>query len=358
MGFHNTLSGKSVFLSMDSRNTSRNPLYQAFRSKSFTDGDITLHFLLPDILKSSPNSTLREISAELDNRLSVFASPIVFDESTIRKKLKEYTDEGILISEKQGKSVTYRLSVSPDLNGSDDALAFFSETSPCGVIGSYLLPYDAPSPFRFKHHYITHAIDSDVLCQLLDAISQQRIIRFQTTSRHPAAVYDNEAVPLKIFVSVQNGRQHLMTYDLRTQKIRSYRVDLISGVKIGDICENFGELRKRISRMQKSMWGVSVRNPGKLDHLEFVICVDEDEDYIVNRLYREKRCGQVEQIDEVHYRFSCDVYDAGEMVPWLRTFLCRIVSFSCSDRAMEKQFIADINDMFKLYGIGGKEEEQ
>ena len=118
------------------------------------------------------------------------------------------------------------------------------------------------------------------------------------------------------------------------------------------------ELRRKLTRMQKSMWGISVRNSARLDHLEFVIRADEDEDYIISRLYREKRCGEVERIDDNHYRFSCDVYDAGEMVPWLRTFICRITAFSCSDRKMERQFLDDIDAMFRLYGIGERGEDE
>ena len=50
MGFHQTAAGKNIFLSIDSRNSFHNPLYKALKAKSFTDGDITLHFILFDIL--------------------------------------------------------------------------------------------------------------------------------------------------------------------------------------------------------------------------------------------------------------------------------------------------------------------
>lgn len=42
MSFHQESSGKKVFLSMDSRRVPCNPLYKAFKAKSFTDKDITL----------------------------------------------------------------------------------------------------------------------------------------------------------------------------------------------------------------------------------------------------------------------------------------------------------------------------
>lgn len=50
MSFHQESSGKKVFLSMDSRRVPCNPLYKAFKAKSFTDKDITLHFYIMDLL--------------------------------------------------------------------------------------------------------------------------------------------------------------------------------------------------------------------------------------------------------------------------------------------------------------------
>lgn len=50
MQFRQTPEGKNVFISIDSRLSNHNPLYKAWKTKSFTDGDITLHFILFDIL--------------------------------------------------------------------------------------------------------------------------------------------------------------------------------------------------------------------------------------------------------------------------------------------------------------------
>ena len=56
MKFHQTVDGKNVFLSIDSRVTRHNPLYKAWKTKSFTDGDITLHFR--DYEEKSVNNNL------------------------------------------------------------------------------------------------------------------------------------------------------------------------------------------------------------------------------------------------------------------------------------------------------------
>ena len=54
-----------------------------------------------------------------------------------------------------------------------DALSFFTEVNPIGVIGSYLLDKfdNEENPFRFKHHYIFNALESEVLYDLLDIMN-------------------------------------------------------------------------------------------------------------------------------------------------------------------------------------------
>ena len=107
--------------------------------------------------------------------------------------------------------------------------------------------------------------------------------------------------------------------------------------------------------MQSKMWGVSVkrnkRETEHLEHIEFTVRVEENEEYIVRRLEREKRVGTVEQINGNTYRFSADVYDSGEMIPWIRTFICRIVKMNFSNRSVENQFKKDLEAMYRMYGI-------
>ena len=168
--FHQTENGKNVFLSIDSRITEHNPLYQAWKIKSFTDGDITFHFIIMDILESAKESlSIHEITKQVDQYLSVFESPKVFDESTIRKKLREYVNEGIIETGKCGKTLYYKKS-DQIYKGNIDILDYFSEIVPCGVIGSFLLDQQLKhkGKFAFKHHYITGTMDSDVMCQLFE----------------------------------------------------------------------------------------------------------------------------------------------------------------------------------------------
>ena len=105
--------------------------------------------------------------------------------------------------------------------------------------------------------------------------------------------------------------------------------------------------------MQANMWGVGYNENGKraLEHVDFTVYVGKDEEYIISRLEREKRVGTVEKVDDRNYRFSADVYRAEELMPWIRTFICRIVDINFSDKALEVKFKRDLENMYKAYGI-------
>ena len=362
MQFRQTPEGKNIFLSIDSRVSHHNPLYLAWKTKSFTDGDITLHFLIFDILSNSEISfTIHEIMEEINNKLFIFEKPRFFDESTVRKKLKEYIKEGIIVSEKRGKVMYYKRAADCTIYGRD-CLDFFSEIYPCGVVGSYLLDRteqtEEKKHFAFKHHYITSALDSEILRVLFEAIGEKKNITLESVNRKKDRIIENHVVPLKIFISVQNGRQYLMAYVPRFKRITSYRIDNIVSVKIDDKCERFDELRNTLDNMQPYMWGVSTQSSSgqRMEYVEFTVQYSKEEDYIHRRLEREKRCGKVEKIDDNSSKFSAEVYDASELIPWIRTFICRITEIHFSNKELEMQFYSDMREMYRLYGIEGGEQ--
>ncbi|MBE6687410.1 MAG: WYL domain-containing protein [Ruminococcaceae bacterium] len=363
MSFVRTPEGKNVFISIDSRVSCHNPLYKALKAKSFTDKDITLHFILFDIL-CSPEVTLSlcEILGRIDEYLSGFDAPMLFDESTLRKKLKEYTELGLISSEKKGKKMFYRRTEDIDIDGLNDVLNFYSEVSPCGAVGSFLLDkYENKlDTFNFKHHYITSAIDTGVLADLFDAMSLKSIITVTNTSRFSETPKRIRLIPLRIFISVQSGRQHLLAYESEYNRIRAFRVDYLSEVKNEGVTPRFDELRCELDGMQSKMWGVTAsRDRFGQDHLEsveFTVRVGENEEHIVRRLEREKRIGCVEKTDDESYRFTVQVYETSELIPWIRTFICRITDLNFSNKALERQFKNDIEAMYRMYGIEESEE--
>ncbi len=360
MSFVRTSEGKSVFISIDSRSISHNPFYKAWKAKSFTDGDITLHFIIFDILCSPEvKCTLSEIMERIDEKyLSGFDAPMMFDESTVRKKLKEYCEAGIISTEKVGRRLLYSRADSPSVSGLEDVLHFYSEAAPCGVVGSYILDKTEQDSdaFFFKHHYITSAMDSGVLASLFSAMRQKCAVSVTNLSPKFDEPRRIKMIPLRVFISVQNGRQHLLAFQPEYGRIKSFRIDYLSDVRVEGPEPDFDRMRAELDRMQSKMWGVNTRRvkggSEQLEHVEFTLRVDEGEEHIVRRFEREKRIGRVERIKDGLYRFSADVYDTGEMIPWIRTFICRIESINFSNRAVEEKFKNDLEDTYRIYGIG------
>ena len=376
ISFRQTPSGKNAFISLEGRSVTHNPLYQAFKAKSFTNKDITLHFLLLDILSGNSYS-LKDILRIMDTEyLTAFQNPISFDESTLRKKLKEYEELGIVVSEKCGRTVTYRLAADEIcLAEYKEAIRFFTEESPLGVIGSYLearMQADAEQAYptgrndengkclpgkndcageylTFKNHYIMNAYDAEITELILQGIHEKRLLEITSFSRGDAGVKQQTVIPYRLYVSTQGGRNYLFCMDADNLRPYSLRVDYIQKGKVGEVCADYDRLLKVCERAGEHMWGVSCAKYRRYEHIEMDILVGTDEAFIVRRLEREKRCGTVSKVDEETYRFSADVLDAYEMMPWIRTFFGRIKAIRCDNEDVKNQLKIDMVKMLKQY---------
>ncbi len=354
IGSRQTPEGKNVFLSIDSRSGGHNPLFRAWGARSFTDGDITLHFIIFDILWDEDTTlSFSEITERIDEYIAEFPEPMMWDASTVRKKLAEYVRDGLLLTERRGREVFYRRAPSCRAGGDgfSDAADFFSEVAPCGVIGSFLEKNggEHENIFTFKHHYYTSALDSEILCSIFDAMGERRYVKITSRPPRSGKNYVDTVTPLRIFISVSNGRQYLMAYEHTKRRVFPYRLDNIVSVEKGEVDERFDERREILQRMMCHMWGVSTA--GGCEKVSFTVSFEPDEEYIFRRLLRERRCGTVTRVDESHARFEAEVYDARELFPFIRTFICRITELSISDKSKETQFLRDIGEMCRIYGV-------
>lgn len=359
MAFRQDASGKCVFISLDSRETRHNPLYRALKAKSFTDKDITLHFYILDMLADGEKLSFKTIADRVQDYCQDIADDSFMpDDSTIRNKLKEYVSLGILKAEKSGRELLYsRCDRAWDMDAWKDAISFASEMMPLGTVGAFLLDkYPAPSDyFSFKHHYLMGALDSGILEELLACRMERKnaLITFSTRrdkdGRYQALVY-----PMKIYISTRNGRENLLAYSFEERRPRMYRLDRIHAVKMMENQPEPEKLERTGNCFAGYLWGTSSgpdRN-GELQRLTMRIRLEEDESFVADRLYREKRNGTVIRLDEHTYEFIAIVYDAQEILPWIRTFTGRIESLTCTDPEVTRRFYEDLQEMYEIYGGG------
>ena len=357
MSFRQGKDGKAVFMSVDSRRIPHNPLYKSWKAASFTRNDIALHFILLDILSDGRPRLITELLEAIDREyLAIYDHAEPIDISTLRKKLKEYVEVGLIVTVKQGRLLEYSLPTDI-INLADwhDTIEFFSEENPLGIVGSFLLDkYDTPRSdvFTFKHRYLLFALDTGVLLDLLVAIRLQKQVELETGGNRIGSGRRVVAIPLKIFSSTQGGRQYLAAFSPQRKEITFYRLDNITKVKVLEQVPDNDAHQKQLEAVRPHIWGVST-GQFQTEHLEMVLYIDPQDGHIIGRLEREKRCGTVETLGDNTWRFSADVYDAWELIPWLRTFIGRIVSLSCSNKIVEEQFWADFATLEAMYGGDG-----
>ncbi len=349
-----TARGKQVSVHMNSKKLNSNPLYAAWKAKSFTDNDLLLHFFLLDLLYDGRSRSVAELLDEIAARFGVLP-----DSQTLRNKCREYERLGAFRSEKEGKTLRYRLappllfeksSSYPDLL---EAVKFCSEAMPFGFAGSTILDREflENNSFCWKHYFLVHTLEDQVLLSILPAIREGRRIRFENHSSRSGNRSQVTGVPLKIFVSTQTGRRYLCLYLEPRRRFQNLRLDSISKVEVLEHFPDYDEIQRKLRRNLPFCWGVSFGGPSRRETLCMKLFIDEKrEDYVLNRLKREGRGGELLKIRENTFLYTGNFFDANEMLSWVKSFTGRILDLQCSNEAALEKITADWEIMYHMYG--------
>ena len=351
-----TPGGANLSLAIDSNLLDTNPLFQVWKTKSFTDNDVVLHFLILDSLQDGKTFTAEEIT---DTLLSKYDA--LFDLQTVRRKCNTYAKEGLLQKQKTGKTVvffldntlTHWLRINENIH---DALAFYQMAGNFGIIANMLSEHldTQNSTFHVKHSFFVHTLEDEILLELLQAMEKQFRIDVEIKRSKNESKKTTTCIPLQIFTSARSGRRFLCAYSDSRKRFTCYRLDTVKKVMPLERAENYGELLTKLVRNRPYLWGVSFQSQERrrLDTLAMTIwALEPTEDYIVDRLQREGRGGTVTKTAPNTYRYEIQVFDCNEMLPWIRTFIGRILSLECTAESVEKRFYDDLETMYHMYGI-------
>lgn len=358
-----TVKGKTVYISVDSKTIPENPLYAAWKAKSFTDNDIMLHFFIPDQLMD-----VREglTAGELGDRMAAQYGAL-FDSQTVRLKLKEYETLGILKAKKDGKAVRYRMEAAPNGQAADaagaaefpsllEAVKFYQGAAPFGVIGSTLLDREEMQNdcFQFKHHFIVHTLEDGVLLDILSAMKEGRAIAFLNKSTRSGLENRLEGIPLKIFVSTRTGRRYVCCYLEGRNRFVNYRLDCIAEVTAGAVCQSYARKKELLERNLDRCWGVSFGGRSRLEEICIKFYIDEEkEPYILERLYREGHGGEILKVRAHEYLYTGAFFDTNEMLSWVKTFTGRVMDIQGSSGPAIAKITDDWEKMYQMY-CGGE----
>ena len=386
-----TSKGKHVYINVDSKEIPQNPLYTAWKSKSFTDNDLMLHFFLLDqmIEDGNENAGMAQTGAAQTEAAQTGSPPpggltagelcdricadygVVFDSQTVRLKLKEYESLGLLSAVKDKKQLRYRLAPlllpetatpSPVWDRLMMAVKFFQGVAPFGVVGSTILDREETDNeyFQFKHHFIVHTLEDGVLSDVLAAMKQGRAIAFTNRSGRTGNVFQSRGLPLKIFVSTRTGRRYVCLYQENTRRFTNMRLDSMSDVTPLEIHSDYSRKQDLLKRNLDRLWGVSFSGSGRLEEICIKFYVNEStETYVLDRLYREGRGGEIQRIRENEYLYSGAFFDTNEMLSWVKTFTGRILDIQGSNHFAVAKITYDWEKMYEMYcrdGSGNMED--
>ncbi len=350
---------KSVFLTLDSSRISMNPLYHAWKSKTFTDNDITLRFFLLDLLADGNFYSLEGIADQINHTYQC-----LFDTQTIRRKLSSYEKEGLIMRRKEGRQYLYGgqrdiARTHPQLMPALTlAVSFFQGAAPFGFIGSTILDFwkEENRYFRFRSDYLVHTLEDEILLSLIQAMEQKRQISLTIKSTRGSHTLRATAIPLKILTSTQTGRRYVCVWRQDLHRLSSLRLDSIHSAELLDRDPCYDTHMQTFDRTLPFMWGVSMGNAGVPETIRMNIRLDEQsEGYILSRLKREGRGGLLKRLEPGLYEYTRLCLDGAELLPWVKSFTGRIASFHCSNPSVEKRLWDDLRIMAERYLI--KEEK-
>ncbi len=382
----NTESRKKKCVITFDENKEHNPLYKIYKMHALSSSNsISSYFVLLDILRDRHLSK-NEIMAEWESRyhdLEFYVNDAskrskrkdiseagILSDSTLTRCLKKYEREyGIIKVSKQKSKDLYALyQPSFDLERWRDALHFFSEVSPLGVIGDYLLNRlnrgdytllnqemitsslcKTTSPFVFDHIYCVYALDFEIVETLLEAIAACEPVRINNTKL--STIEKAEIVPLKLYISSRSGRQFVLGCHCDGSNLRVYRIDRIQEISIIRDRGTFECHRALIRVFEQNMWGVYVTEVKQTEHIEITFKIPEGSESVLQRLNSEKRCGKLEKLSDDRWGYQADVHSASEMMPWIRTYMGYICSVKSSHGKLESKFRTEMEELRKMYGL-------
>lgn len=340
--------GKTISIASDTIDKSVNPLFKVWETKSFTRNDLFLHFVILDILRERCLSAPDIADIISSDYLCKLDAPVSMDAMTVRNKLSEYADLGILTAEKKGKSVCYGLSACDVLNTTSlqDALLFYQNVVPAGFLVSPLVK-DQISPFMYRQIFFAQTLDDGVLMQVLKAISLKQSLSV-TQEKFGRRIVTQSVVPLQVLSNTRTGRRYLVYFSSRKRKFATMRMDYIKTVAPGEAAPGCDEMRADYRKLSENAFSI-IHRQHDLKHIRMVLHIDElQEKYVIERLMREGKHGEVKKIAENTFEYTIDVPDTMEMVPWLRTFIGRIIEIDGTENGVISQFKRDIEAMWRL----------
>lgn len=262
---------------------------------------------------------------------------------------------------------------------------FFSQYYPLGELGTILLERlggkvescDADG-IRFKHNYLQKTLYDYNLIDILIAIENRYLCLVEYSHGINLRSYVEVVVPLEIRISVTNGREYVMYYDITKKKIKALRLEFIDKISVYSHVDSIESVQYIVSKQGKKIhreekvrktihidrniaenvtiahkmlpfiWGTEVSEcyvtddwQERLIDITLPISYESKKElYIVNRVNKERRNSSADK--------TITVFPTKEIRSWVRSFYKR-VDISAGENVGSFDVYSDVNALWNVY---------
>ena len=281
-----------------------------------------------------------------------------FSLKNFKNTLSDLKELGIIDSRKYKNSYCYKLkdnmlnNILKDIEKNDfcNMINFFSETTALGVVGTFINNRigNRKNIFSYKHKYFFNTLNDYNVCDLLYAIKNKLWIKVFYRNGINLISQSFVCYPIEIRQSTCNGRQHLICYNPKFRSVTSIRIDFIDRIVETDFDEKHNTEIENAKESTKFLWGVgyndfvngNVKEKIKVHNVTLKLKVEDNEEYIVDRVVRESRIGKF-SIEKNILTFTATVTQPGEMYSWIKTFAKRILSVTVDEVDVTETVLKD-----------------
>lgn len=341
-----------------------NFMAETYRNKSFTMLDFMSYFLVLAILNTNDGMSLAELLEVLPDE----NDEVIYTKDNLRKKIDELTEKGLVISEKKGRNVVYKV-VEDSLAVFEDEelvdlywlLEFMKNIVPLEMPFYFLqnklklylfaernIELDDIHPFQYKSNHLFNILDNEVIMKVLRAISEKKKVLVRYLYRGDEK--EEIIIPIKIIHECTYSRQYLLYYRVNNECIRTKRIDKIVSVDIKATVEDLDLNRAyQEAEAMDNAWCVS--NVGCIpDEVKIEFYINEETElYVLERIKREGKNGTLKKVESGVYLFTIKVSDPLEMTPWIRSFGERAKVVYSKDGSLQKHIIEDYERTIAKY---------
>lgn len=347
-----------------------NYLAETWRNKSFTMLDIMAYFYILQILGNGEEKTLTELLEEIPE----INSENVFTKDNLRVKLEEMQEQELIQSRREGRNVWYSLKediwrdfTEAELRDLYVYLEFLKNVLPFPMPFYFLQKKlrlymecerkkeaEPADQFLFRHSHLSHALDGEIVLDLLRAIRQKRYV----TVKMRYGDVKLRVIPMKIIHDSTYDRQYLLCREVSKKRIRDIRLDKLTAVELEEaVPEDELEAAAQCKKAEQECWCTSGANN---DAVEVMICFcfdEEREGFVLDRVRREGHGGELTREAPGRYLYRIMVRDPIEMIPWIRSFGERAQVIASGEYRIEERIAEDWRKAVKKYEAISRDRE-